>query len=131
MQTRSKTSSSRQAISNDFANLLGKPLEGKTLCVEDLRKMHKHIFDKYAVNGELKSISNELAKFLGKPVGSKMRRAEAVSNILSYIDNKNLLDADGATINPDRKLSALIKLGNNEKLTYFNLAKHITIHHIV
>jgi chromatin remodeling complex protein RSC6 len=136
MQTRSgKTytnpgnNNPRSNISNEFAELLGKPVDGKTLCVQDLRRMFRHIIDKYAVRGEPKKISNELAKFLGKPVGSKMLRSEVYRHIDTYAETNNLIDND-ARIRLDKKLASIIKLGQNEELSCFNIIKY-TNHHFV
>jgi chromatin remodeling complex protein RSC6 len=74
-------------------------------------------------------ISNQLAKFLGKPVGTIMRRTDVLSYIRSYIKTKNLEDVTSKTIiNYDAKLGALLKIGKNERLTYFNLAIYLKPH---
>jgi len=119
----------RDAFYDDLSKSIGKPLSGKTLRVEDLRFIMRYSFSKMATEGQPIKISNELAKFLGKPIGSKMTRGEAATSVLRYIDSNNLLDINGETINPDRKLAALI-LPKNDELTYFNLIRHIK-HHFV
>ena len=74
-------------------------------------------------------ISDELAKFLDKPVGSEMARTEVTRDINKYIRSNNLQDKDnGRKINPDTKLSALLKLAKGEELTYFNLQKYMSPH---
>ena len=76
-------------------------------------------------------ISNELAEFLGKPVGTEMARTDVSRLINSYIRNNNLQDPqNGRTINPDTKLRALLKLDENDELTYFNLQKYMKHHYI-
>jgi len=76
-------------------------------------------------------ISNELAKFLGKPVGTEMARTDVSRLINSYIRNNNLQSPqNGRIINPDSKLRALLKLGENDELTYFNLQKYMSPHFI-
>ena len=74
-------------------------------------------------------ISDELAKFLDKPVGCEMARTEVTSDINKYIKTHNLQDKEnGRKINPDSKLSALLKLKKNDELTYFNLQKYMSQH---
>lgn len=116
-------------IANELAELLGKPVDAKTLSAQDLRRMLRFIYDKYAGGGQPSAISNQLAKFLGKPAGSKMRRTEVLRHIETYVDANNLIDNE-ARIKPDRKLAAIIKMGENRELTYFNLLKHLN-HHFV
>jgi chromatin remodeling complex protein RSC6 len=78
-----------------------------------------------------RKISNELAKFLGKPVGTEMARTDVSRLINSYIRINNLQDPqNGRKINPDSKLRNLLKLGENDELTYFNLQKYMSPHFI-
>jgi len=74
-------------------------------------------------------ISDELATFLGKEKGSEMARTEVTRDINKYIRTHNLQDKEnGRKINPDKKLCALLKLGKDEQLTYFNLQKYMSPH---
>lgn len=74
-------------------------------------------------------ISNELAEFLGKPVDTEMRQTDVSRLINSYIRVNNLQDPkNGRTINPDAKLRALLTIGENDELTYFNLQKYMNHH---
>ena len=74
-------------------------------------------------------ISDELAKFLEKPAGSEMARTEVTRDINKYIRTHNLQDKEnGRKINPDSKLSALLKLKKTDELTYFNLQKYMSPH---
>jgi chromatin remodeling complex protein RSC6 len=74
-------------------------------------------------------ISNELAEFLGKPVGTEMARTDVSRYINSYIRAKHLQDPqNGRRINPDAKLRALLKIGENDELTYFNFQKYMKHH---
>ena len=76
-------------------------------------------------------ISDELAMFLGKPVGSEMARTDVSRLINGYIRVNNLQDPkNGRNINPDAKLRVLLKIGQNEELTYFNLQKYMKHHFI-
>jgi upstream activation factor subunit UAF30 len=74
-------------------------------------------------------ISDELAKFLEKPTGSEMARTDVTREINKYIRAHNLQDKDnGRKINPDTKLSTLLKLKKTDELTYFNLQKFMSPH---
>jgi chromatin remodeling complex protein RSC6 len=76
-------------------------------------------------------ISDELAMFLGKPVGTEMSRTNVSSLINRYIQANNLQDPqNGRKINPDVKLRALLKSGENDEVTYFNLYKYMKHHFI-
>jgi chromatin remodeling complex protein RSC6 len=74
-------------------------------------------------------ISDELAKFLDKPIGSEMARTDVTKDINAYIRANKLQDAtNGRKIIPDKKLATLLKIKQNEELTYFNLQKFMSIH---
>ena len=74
-------------------------------------------------------ISTELATFLGKPTGTLMARTEVTKEINAYIKSNNLQGKEnGRVINPDTKLSKLLKLKKDDKLTYFNLQKFMSPH---
>jgi chromatin remodeling complex protein RSC6 len=76
-------------------------------------------------------ISDELAEFLGKTSGTEMARTAVSKEINAYIRANNLQDAkNGRKINPDNKLTKLLKLGKEDELTYFNLQKFMK-HHFV
>lgn len=74
-------------------------------------------------------ISDELASFLGKDKGTEMARTEVTREINKYIRAHELQDKEnGRQINPDTKLSALLKLKKSDVLTYFNLQKYMSPH---
>ena len=74
-------------------------------------------------------ISDELALFLEKPSGSEMARTEVTRDINKYIRSNNLQDKEnGRKINPDSKLTTLLKLSATDELTYFNLQKFMSCH---
>jgi len=74
-------------------------------------------------------ISDELALFLGKEKGSEMARTSVTKEINAYIRSNNLQDpSNGRKINPDSKLSALLKLKKEDELTYFNLQRFMSCH---
>ena len=74
-------------------------------------------------------ISDELASFLAKPTGTEMARTDVTRDINKYIREHGLQDKDnGRKINPDSKLSSLLKVGKDEVLTYFNLQRYMSPH---
>ena len=74
-------------------------------------------------------ISNELATFLGKAIGSEMARTEVTREINAYIRDKSLQDKEnGRRILPDAKLKKLLKLKDEDELTYFNLQRFMSPH---
>lgn len=74
-------------------------------------------------------ISDELAKFLEKPSGTEMARTDVTREINKYIRSHNLQDTqNGRKINPDTKLSSLLKLKKTDELTYFNLQRFMSPH---
>ena len=76
-------------------------------------------------------ISDELAEFLGKTVGTEMARTAVSKEINAYIRANKLQDEkNGRKINPDNKLSKLLKLSKEDELTYFNLQKFMKHHFI-
>jgi len=78
-------------------------------------------------------ISDELASFLGKTAGTVMGRQDANDEIRQYVSLHNLKETEkgkGRNINPDAKLSSLLKLPAGEQLTYFNLQKYMKPHFI-
>ena len=76
-------------------------------------------------------ITVELAEFLGLPLDIEIARTEVSKEINKYIKANNLKDpANGRNINADAKLTTLLKLGDEDKLNYFNLQKYMK-HHFV
>ena len=74
-------------------------------------------------------ISEELATFLSKPSGTEMARTEVTREINKYIRAHNLQDkTNGRKINPDAKLTKLLKLKKEDELTYFNLQRYMSPH---
>jgi len=74
-------------------------------------------------------ISDELARFLDKPLGTEMARTEVTKEINKYIRANGLQDKEnGRNINPDSKLSVLLKISKDEELTYFNLQRYMSPH---
>ena len=76
-------------------------------------------------------ISDELIKFLGKEPGTEMSRVEVSKEVNAYINEHKLKDEKcGRQINPDAKLTKLLKINKDEILTYFNLQRYLKIHFI-
>ena len=76
-------------------------------------------------------ISDELAMFLGEPVGIEMARTDVSRAINRYIIENGLQDTEnGRKINPDEKLTNLLRLKEEDELTYFNLQKYMKHHFI-
>jgi chromatin remodeling complex protein RSC6 len=76
-------------------------------------------------------ISDELTVFLGKEKGIELSRTDVSKEIKQYIDSHKLQDpVNGRNILPDTKLAKLLKLGKDDKLSYFNLQKFMKIHFI-
>jgi hypothetical protein len=76
-------------------------------------------------------ISDELASFLGKNIGTEMARTEVSKEINSYIQANGLQDkSNGRKINPDAKLTELLKINKEDELTYFNLQRFMKHHFI-
>jgi upstream activation factor subunit UAF30 len=74
-------------------------------------------------------ISDELASFLGKEKGTEMARTVVTREINAYIRTNKLQDGtNGRKINPDAKLTALLKLKKEDELTYFNLQRFMSPH---
>jgi upstream activation factor subunit UAF30 len=74
-------------------------------------------------------ISDELAAFLGKDKGTLLARTAVSKEINAYIrTNKLQDDKNGRKINPDAKLTALLKLKKEDELTYFNLQRFMSPH---
>lgn len=76
-------------------------------------------------------ISDELANFLEKPIGTEIARTVVSKEINNYIRANQLQDpANGRKINPDAKLTQLLKMNPGDELTYFNLQRYMK-HHFV
>jgi len=76
-------------------------------------------------------ISDELAMFLGKPLGSEMTRVDVSHELNAYIEANGLQDKDNSRkINPDEKLNNLLRLKEDDELTYFSLQRYMKPHFI-
>ena len=76
-------------------------------------------------------ISPALAKFLGVAPDTKMARTDVTKMITAYVKQHSLQDKNnGRRILPDTKLKALLKVGDGEEVTYFNLQKYMKPHFV-
>jgi len=76
-------------------------------------------------------ISDELARFLGKDIGTEMARTAVSKEINEYIVAHGLQNKDnGRFINPDAKLTQLLKIKKGDELSYFNLQTYMKHHFI-
>lgn len=73
-------------------------------------------------------ISKDLCKFMDKPEGTKMARTEVTKYIIQYIKDNKL--PQGKIIKPDKKLKGLLKVNNNDEVTYFNIQKYMNKHFV-
>lgn len=77
------------------------------------------------------ALSEQLCEFLALPKGSSLARTEVTRIINQYVKTHSLQDKeDKRRIVPDAKLKSIMTLGENDKLTYFNLQSYIKHHFI-
>ena len=78
-----------------------------------------------------KLISDELCDFMGVEHGSEVPRTKVTRFIVDYTKDNNLQDPNNKKfIIIDEKLSKIIKIEPDQKLSYFNLQKHINHNYI-
>jgi chromatin remodeling complex protein RSC6 len=120
------------SIKNDFKAL-------EKVVTREMKNAQKLSSKKRRNNGNRKPsgfikptrISDELAQFLEKSIGSEMARTEVSKEINAYIQKHGLQDkSNGRKINPDAKLTQLLKITKDDELTYFNLQKFMKHHFI-
>ena len=74
-------------------------------------------------------ISKDLSEFLGLEVGVEVARTYVVSRITSYVKENNLQNPESKRfIIPDEKLNKLLNLGENDKLSFFNIQSYLKKH---
>lgn len=71
-------------------------------------------------------ISKELCTFMGKEEGAEVARTEVTKFVISYIKENSL--AESKDIKPDEKLAGLLGIGDDDKVTYFNIQKYMNKH---
>ena len=76
-------------------------------------------------------ISEELRKFLGLGKDELIARTEVTKRITAYCKEHSLqMEEDKRNINADATLKKLLRLGKDDKLTFFNLQKFMKVHYI-
>lgn len=74
-------------------------------------------------------VSPELETFLGIKREELIARTTVTKLVHDYIKGQQLKDEkDGRIIRADEKLRTLLKLKNEDELTYFNLQKYLNVH---
>lgn len=74
-------------------------------------------------------ISDELCDFMKKDKNQLVARTEVTRYIIKYVKDNNLQNKEnGQIINPDDDLKKLLNVGENDKLTYFNIQKFMNRH---
>ena len=102
---------------------------------KNLKKEKKTIIKKtskkpsgFATKGK---ISDEICAFMNMPTESEIARTDVTKYLIQYVKTNNLQNEKKKThINPDEPLKNLLKIDQNEALTYFNLQKKMNIHFI-
>ena len=76
-------------------------------------------------------ISSELADFLNVSYDTKISRTDVTKLLCQYIKDNGLQNnLDKQQIIPDEKLSKILDLNENKKLSYFNIQKLLNKHFI-
>lgn len=76
-------------------------------------------------------ITNELCEFMNAENGSEIARTVVTKTLIGYIKTNKLENNENSQIiHPDQKLQTLLGITENDKLTYFNLQKHMNKHFI-
>jgi upstream activation factor subunit UAF30 len=76
-------------------------------------------------------ITQELSVFLGTEPGINIARTDVTKFIIEYVKIHSLQNPKNRKIiEPDSALRKLLKLNNDESITYFTLQKHMNIHYI-
>jgi chromatin remodeling complex protein RSC6 len=76
-------------------------------------------------------ISDELCAFMQKPKGSSAARTEVTQYIIQYIkDNELQWSENRKIIKPNTPLKNLLKVAEEEEVTYFNIQRFMNKHFI-
>lgn len=125
-----QVSSQFSSLRTDFRGLEKKWTRELRTAYKTMEKRKRKVGNR-APSGFVKPtlISDELASFLGKTTGTEMARTEVTREINKYIRANALQDKDnGRKINPDVALATLLKVGEADELTYFNLQRFMSPH---
>ena len=76
-------------------------------------------------------VSGELCQFMKVEKDTLVARTDVTRFINKYIKDNKLEDSKKrSSILPNEQLKTLLKLSDNDELTYFNLQKHMNIHYV-
>ena len=76
-------------------------------------------------------LSDEMCSFLSVPKGTLLSRTDVTRKISQYIREKDLQNPKNRReIFPNGVLRKLLKVGESEELTFFNLQKYLKIHFV-
>jgi len=73
-------------------------------------------------------VTAELLTFLGRPAATLMSRSEVTKAVNEYVKTHSLKNKHD--IKPDGPLRALLAIGVDEPLTYFNLQRYLNRHYV-
>jgi len=73
-------------------------------------------------------VTGELLTFLARPAGTLMSRSEVTKAVNEYVKAHSLKNKHD--IKPDGPLRALLAIGVDEPLTYFNLQRYLNRHYV-
>ena len=73
-------------------------------------------------------VTSELLTFLARPAGTLMSRSEVTKAVNEYVKAHSLKNKHD--IKPDAPLRALLAIGVDEPLTYFNLQRYLNRHYV-
>ena len=74
-------------------------------------------------------VSDELRKFLGLSDDAQIARTEVTKEINAYCRKHKLQhESDRRKINPDKKLTKLLRLKKGDEVSFFNLQKYMKVH---
>ena len=73
-------------------------------------------------------VTAELLTFLARPAGTLMSRSEVTKAVNEYVKAHSLKNKHD--IKPDAPLRALLAIGVDEPLTYFNLQRYLNRHYV-
>ena len=80
---------------------------------------------------KLRPISDELAAFMGLPAKSQRSQTDVTKFVSQYVKDRACFDPSfKRRIVPDAKLTKLLRVKDNQEVTYLNLQKFLKVHFI-
>ena len=139
-------------IKDEFSEILNTLSTFKTqitLLQSQMRTLEKHVnkkvkfYEREVKKGKNKGnrkpsgfavptkITDELCEFMKKPPGTKIARTEVTQYIIEYIRENKLQQHDNRRyISPDNRLTKLLDVKEEDKITYFNIQKYMNKHFV-